>query len=74
VSSHHPFARVNPRLDFDRAAAAGFRLDLPAGLSETWAPGEEKEVGLVRYGGAGGDAAASPGDAPDVDAAGDAAP
>jgi urease subunit gamma/beta len=57
VSSHHPFDRVNPRLEFDRAAASGFRLDLPAGESEAWAPGEEKEVGLVRYGGAGGDGA-----------------
>lgn len=51
VSSHHPFERVNRRLAFDRAAATGFRLDLPAGLSERWAPGEEKTVVLVRYGG-----------------------
>jgi urease subunit gamma/beta len=51
VSSHHPFDRVNPRLAFDRALAEGFRLDLPAGDSERWAPAEEKEVGLVRYGG-----------------------
>jgi urease subunit gamma/beta len=53
VSSHHPFERVNPRLAFEREAAAGFRLDLPAGSSERWAPGEEKEVGLIRFGGAG---------------------
>ena len=56
VSSHHPFDRVNPRLAFDRASAAGFRLDLPAGVFETWGPGETREVELVRYGGAGGDA------------------
>ena len=56
VSSHHPFDRVNPRLVFDRAAAAGFRLDLPAGASERWLPGETKEVGLIRYGGSGGEA------------------
>ena len=31
VSSHYPFERVNRRLIFDRAAARGFRLDLPAG-------------------------------------------
>ena len=31
VSSHFPFERVNPRLDFDRDAARGYRLDLPAG-------------------------------------------
>jgi urease subunit gamma/beta len=50
VSSHFPFERVNARLAFDREAAAGFRLDLPAGASERWAPGEEKEVSLVAYG------------------------
>lgn len=51
VSSHHPFELVNPRLAFDRSLAAGFRLDLPAGASERWAPAEEKEVGLVRFAG-----------------------
>ena len=55
VSSHYPFDRVNPRLAFDRAAAVGFRLDRPAGTSERWDPGEEKEVGIVRYAGAGGE-------------------
>ena len=54
VSSHYPFERVNPRLAFDRAAAAGFRLDLPAGDSLRWAPGETKDVDLVRFGGEGG--------------------
>jgi urease subunit gamma/beta len=48
VSSHYPFDRVNPRLSFDRVAAAGFRLDLPAGSSVRWAPGETREVVLVR--------------------------
>ena len=56
VSSHHPFERVNARLEFDRAAAVGFRLDLPAGVSEAWAPGESKAIVLVRYAGSGGDA------------------
>jgi len=51
ISSHVPFDSVNPRLAFDRAAAAGFHLDLPAGSSERWAPGEEKEIQLVRSGG-----------------------
>ena len=55
VSSHVPFERVNTRLVFDRAAAAGFRLDLPAGMSEAWAPGESKEIDLVRFGGTGGE-------------------
>ena len=55
ISSHHPFDRINPRLVFDRAATAGFRLDVPAGTSERWLPGETREVGLVRYGGWGGE-------------------
>ena len=52
ISSHFPFERVNPRLEFDRSAAAGFRLDLEAGSSERWAPGETRTVTLVRFGGA----------------------
>ena len=55
VSSHFPFDRVNPRLVFDREAARGFRLDVEAGESERWAPGETKTVRLVRFGGAGGE-------------------
>jgi urease subunit gamma/beta len=55
VSSHFPFDKVNARLAFDRASTVGFRLDLPAGTSEHWAPGETREVKLVRYGGTGGD-------------------
>ncbi|MGH9887488.1 MAG: urease subunit gamma [bacterium] len=54
VSSHFPFDRVNVRLSFDRSAAAGHRLDLPAGSSERWAPGETRSVTLVRYRGAAG--------------------
>jgi urease subunit gamma/beta len=57
VSSHFPFWRSNEHLTFDRDAADGFRLDLPAGDSLRWAPGETHEVDLVRYGGTG----ASPG-------------
>jgi urease subunit gamma/beta len=53
VSSHFPFWRSNEHLEFDRAAANGFRLDLPAGDSLRWAPGETHEVDLVRYGGTG---------------------
>ena len=54
VSSHYPFHRVNPRLAFDRDAARGFRLDLPAGGYVGWEPGETKTVRLVRYGGTAG--------------------
>jgi urease subunit gamma/beta len=49
VSSHFPFWRSNPRLAFDRDAARGFRLDIPAGSSVRWAAAETKDVGLVRY-------------------------
>jgi urease subunit gamma/beta len=54
VTSHYPFERVNRRLVFDRAAARGYRLDLPAGESERWAPGETRTVRLVHFGGEGG--------------------
>jgi urease subunit gamma/beta len=53
VSSHFPFWRSNEHLEFDRGAADGFRLDLPAGDSLRWGPGETHEVDLVRYGGTG---------------------
>ena len=55
VSSHYPFERVNPRLEFDREAARGFRLDLPAGGYTGWEPGETKTVRLVRTAGSGED-------------------
>ncbi len=54
VSSHFPFDQVNARLEFDRAAARGFRLDLEAGSSARWSPGETRTVRLVRLGGSGG--------------------
>jgi urease subunit gamma/beta len=57
ISSHFPFHRVNPRLIFDRAAAESFRLDIDAGSSERWAPGEARTVTLVRLGGDGGEEA-----------------
>jgi len=51
VSSHFPFWDTNANLSFDREAARGFRLDLPAGDSLRWAPGETHEVTLVALGG-----------------------
>ena len=48
VSSHYPFERVNRRLEFDRSRASGFRLDIAAGSTERWAPGETRTVELVR--------------------------
>ncbi len=53
VSSHYPFDQVNRRLEFDRDLARGFRLDLPAGSTLRWAPGEMRTVTLVRYAGTG---------------------
>ncbi len=51
ASSHFPFHRLNPRLVFDREAARGFRLDVPAGAYVGWEPGETKTVRLVRMAG-----------------------
>lgn len=50
VSSHYPFDHVNARLQFDRDAARGFRLDLPAGATLRWAPGQTLDVTVVRSG------------------------
>ncbi|MCP3758535.1 urease subunit gamma [Streptomyces sp. TBY4] len=52
VTSHFHFFEANPRLDFDRAAAYGMRLCVPAGSSVRFDPGGEAEVGLVPIGGA----------------------
>ena len=54
ISSHYPFWRTNRRLAFDREAARGFRLDVPAGSSVRFAPGETSQVVLVQYGDRGG--------------------
>ncbi len=47
VGSHYPFAETNRALDFDRALAAGMRLDVPAGAAVRFEPGESKTVRLV---------------------------
>ena len=52
VGSHLHFAQSNPALAFDRDAARGFRLDVPAGTSVRFEPGAELEVGLVALAGA----------------------
>jgi urease subunit beta len=51
VGSHFHFAAVNEALAFDRDAADGFRLDVPAGTSVRFEPGAEKDVSLVALGG-----------------------
>lgn len=47
VGSHFHFFEANPALQFDRAAARGQRLDIPAGTAVRFEPGDEKEVTLV---------------------------
>ncbi|KAL4221785.1 Urease [Mactra antiquata] len=51
VGSHYNFIETNKRLYFDRAASYGFRLNIPAGTSIRFEPGEERMVDLVRIGG-----------------------
>ena len=53
VSSHFPFFEVNRRLVFERARAWGMHLDIPAGDSVRWRPGETQRVQLVAFGGRG---------------------
>jgi urease subunit beta len=52
VGSHTHFFEVNDGLRFDRAAAYGFRLNIPAGTAVRFEPGEGREVELVAYAGA----------------------
>ncbi|MGN9781809.1 urease subunit beta [Nonomuraea sp. ZG12] len=47
VGSHYHFAACNPALDFDRQAAWGMRLDVPAGTAVRFEPGVERDVSLV---------------------------
>ena len=52
VGSHYHFAQANRALDFDRAAAHGLRLDIPAGTAVRFEPGVDREVTLVPIRGA----------------------
>ena len=47
VGSHFHFHETNGALDFDRDAARGFRLDIPAGTAVRFEPGQSREVELV---------------------------
>ena len=51
VGSHYHFPEANAALSFDRAAASGMRLDVPAGTSVRFEPGVAREVALVALGG-----------------------
>ena len=52
VGSHYHFAQANPALAFDRVAAQGRRLDIPAGTAVRFEPGVTRQVELVPLGGA----------------------
>jgi urease beta subunit len=72
VGSHYHFFEANRELDFDRRAAYGMRLDIPAGTAVRFEPGDDREVSLVAYGGARravGFSALVDGDLNDVEAA-----
>ena len=47
VGSHTHFFEVNPALAFDRPQAYGRRLDIPAGTSLRFEPGDEREITLI---------------------------
>ncbi|MEC9215706.1 MAG: urease subunit beta [Pseudomonadota bacterium] len=49
VGSHYHFAETNPALVFDRAAARGFRLDIPAGTAVRFEPGQSRDVTVVAF-------------------------
>lgn len=51
VGSHFHFAETNTSLSFDRVAARGYRLDIPAGTAVRFEPGDTREVPLVAFAG-----------------------
>jgi len=51
VGSHYHFAEANRALEFDRMAAHGRRLDIPAGIAARFEPGDSRTVRLVALGG-----------------------
>ena len=53
VGSHYHFVETNKALDFDRRAAYGMRLDIPAGTAVRFEPGETRTVALVAIAGRG---------------------
>ena len=52
VGSHYHFFETNDALQFDRAAARGFRLNIPAGTAVRFEPGQSRTVELVALAGA----------------------
>ena len=52
VGSHYHFAETNAALSFNRDAARGCRLDIPAGTAVLFEPGQSREVSVIPFGGA----------------------
>jgi urease subunit beta len=52
VGSHYHFYEVNGALQFDRAQARGYRLDIPAGTAVRFEPGQKRDVRLIPLSGA----------------------
>ena len=52
VGSHYHFAETNAALSFDRAAARGYRLNIPAGTAVRFEPGQARRIELVALAGA----------------------
>lgn len=53
VGSHYHFFETNEALRFERESTRGYRLNIPAGTAVRFEPGQEREVELVKYAGAG---------------------
>ena len=53
IGSHFHFFEANKALEFDRGAAFGMRLDIPAGTAVRFEPGQRRDVSLTTFGGTG---------------------
>ena len=51
IGSHYHFFEANKALDFDRNAALGKRLDIPAGTAVRFEPGQSRDIALIDYAG-----------------------
>lgn len=51
VGSHYHFTEANPALEFDRYAALGMRLDIPAGTAVRFEPGQRRQVMVIPFSG-----------------------
>jgi urease subunit beta len=51
IGSHTHFFEINRALDFPREKSFGYRLNIPAGTSIRFEPGDSKDVELCELGG-----------------------